>query len=222
MVQGIDVVELLVRDHRRAELLLITMDVQPTADLDDYFCTLREELVRHEVAEELIVYPAFRKHVPGGDVIAEVCIAEQAAAERAMAALEKVDVMSDIFRVQLEELRRLVLEHAKHEERDVFPALEENLGTEELGRLGDRYENALVSVPTHPHPHTPDTPPGNKVFGPIAAVADRMRDVMRMRDLADVVHTGAPYDEGELEVASPPYLLFVRSQLRMLSMGQAS
>jgi hypothetical protein len=34
-------------------------------------------------------------------------------------------------------------------------------------------------APTHPHPNAPDTPPGNMVLGPVAALADRFRDAMR-------------------------------------------
>lgn len=85
------VVELLKSDHQRVEELLSRLDATPLSDLENYYCGLREELVRHEVAEELIVYPAFRELVPGGDLIAESCIKEQSEAEEALAALEKED-----------------------------------------------------------------------------------------------------------------------------------
>ena len=48
--------------------------------------------------------------------------------------------------------------------------------------MGERYERAKASAPTHPHPHAPNTPPGNVVLGPIAALADRIRDAARNED----------------------------------------
>lgn len=179
MAEGTSVVELLLRDHKKATRLLERIESTPPQSLAEYFCNLREELVRHEVAEELIVYPAFRKHVERGDAIADSCIHEQAEAEKALAALEKEDLAGDSFRDQLTELRQSVLAHAGHEEADVFPGLERALDPVELGELGDRYEKALAAAPTHPHPHAPDTPPGNVMLGPIAALVDRVRDAMR-------------------------------------------
>ena len=41
--------------------------------------------------------------------------------------------------------------------------------------LGQRYEKAKKAAPSHPHPHAPDSPPGNVVLGPIAAVFDKVR-----------------------------------------------
>ena len=179
MAQGKSVIELLLRDHQKAERLLEELDSKSDAELPDYFCNLREELVRHEVAEELIVYPALREHVDGGDQIADACIAEQSEAEESLAALEKEDQAAPSFRSQLVELRQAVLGHAKHEESDVFPALQSQLDAQKLGELGDRYDKALEVAPTHPHPHAPDAPPGNVVLGPVAALVDHLRDKMR-------------------------------------------
>ena len=153
MAQGQNIVELLLRDHRKIESLLGMLDGESDEELGDYFCNLREELIRHEMAEELVVYPAFRKNVGGGNAIADACIAEQSEAEETLAALEKEDTTSISFRTQLGALRQSVLAHAKHEEADVFPALQRDTGASELAELGDRYDKALDAAPTHPHPH---------------------------------------------------------------------
>ncbi len=172
------IVDLVLRDHEKVKSLFAGVDVQGTDQLEDYFCNLREELVRHEVAEELVVYPAFRKHVSGADAVADACLAEQSSAEDTMSELEHEQPDTEAFRARLRELRAAVLEHAQHEERDIFPALANAVGEAELVQLGERYERALQMAPTHPHPHAPDTPPGNRVLGPVAALVDRMRDVM--------------------------------------------
>lgn len=179
MTEDQSVVELLLRDHKKVEAMIGQLEEMPESRLGDFFCQLREELVRHEVAEELIVYPAFRENVPGGDAIADACIAEQSEAEEMLARLDKDDPTTPAFRAQLAELGRAVLAHAEHEQVDVFPALERDTDRSQLEQLGQRYEKALASAPTHPHPHAPDSPPGNTVMGPVAALVDRIRDSMR-------------------------------------------
>ena len=174
-----DVVAAVKEDHRRVETMFSSLDTVEDSELVGYFCELREELVRHEVAEELVVYPALRRNVPGGDTIADACIREQSEAESSLSRLEKHEDEPVVLRAGLLQLRRDVLAHAEHEEREVLPSLETHTKAKDLQILGDRYRKALESAPTHPHPHAPDTPPGNTVLGPVAAVMDRMRDAMK-------------------------------------------
>ena len=51
-----------------------------------------------------------------------------------------------------------------------------SLGPDDRIELGKRYVKAKEAAPTHPHPHAPDSPPGNVVLGPVAALVDRVRD----------------------------------------------
>lgn len=61
----------------------------------------------------------------------------------------------------------------------MFPLLRQYEDIDTRRALARRYERALAAAPTHPHPHAPDTPPGNLLLGPIAAVLDRVRDAVR-------------------------------------------
>jgi hypothetical protein len=47
----------------------------------------------------------------------------------------------------------------------------------ELLELGDALRAAKRQAPTHPHPRSPDSPPGNLVVGSAVAVMDKARDV---------------------------------------------
>jgi hypothetical protein len=62
---------------------------------------------------------------------------------------------------------------------NIFPLLRALEGDEKLLEMGAKYERAKSNAPTHPHPHAPNTPPGNKILGPIAALFDKARDVAR-------------------------------------------
>lgn len=174
-----ELVQLLLADHQEAKSLLTGFDTVPAASRDEAFCQLTYELVRHEVAEEEVVYPALRRYVDGGDDLADLRIKEQSEAEQLLAEMEKAGVESPQFLPMFEKLRAEVLAHAEAEEQTVFPELTSSVNPDELRTLGKRYQMAKKAAPTHPHPHAPDTPPGNLVLGPVAAVIDRVRDAVR-------------------------------------------
>jgi hypothetical protein len=173
-----DLVELLLRDHDKVRGLLSRLDSTFDEDLGIYFCKLREEFVRHERAEELILYPALRMKVRGGDAVANECIEEHSRAEETLALLSEQDPLAASFRTRLIALRIAVLAHAKHEEADVFPSLGRHTHRRELAELGLLYEQALEAAPAHPHPHVHDSITGSVVFAPMAAVIDRIQLAM--------------------------------------------
>lgn len=170
-----DIIELIDEDHGLIKQRLFDAQQASKDRKAAAFWELTQQLVRHEVAEELVVYPDLRE-LPGGSAIADACIAEQGKAERSLADMEDMDVTADEFDSALVELSTAVLAHAQHEEREVLSLLREHCTAEQLLELGGRYQKAKSSAPTHPHPNAPDTPPGNKIVGPIAAVFDRIRD----------------------------------------------
>lgn len=174
-----NLIQLLLQDHQEAKHLLERFDTLPASQRDEAFCELTYTLVRHEVAEEEVVYPAVRRYVDGGDDLADMRIREQSQAEQLLADMEKAGVDGAAFPTMFSTLRADVLAHAEAEEQSVFPELTASVHEDELRALGRRYETAKKVAPTHPHPHVPDTPPGNLVMGPVAAVVDRIRDAVR-------------------------------------------
>lgn len=170
-----DIIQLIGEDHELIKKRLADVSTAPKDLRVADFWQLMQELVRHEVAEEVVVYPAVRK-LPGGEAIADSCIAEQAESERQLADMEDMDANSDRFTSALADLTRAVIDHARHEEKDVLSIMAENEPSTNLLELGERYRVAKNAAPTHPHPNAPDTPPGNKILGPMAALFDRVRD----------------------------------------------
>ena len=55
--------------------------------------------------------------------------------------------------------------HAQAEENGAFRLLQQSEDADARMTLGQRYEKAKRAAPTHPHPHAPDSPPGNVVLG---------------------------------------------------------
>ena len=174
-----DIVDLLSQDHEEAKQLLEEITGAAPGARKDLFWELVPALVRHEVAEEVVVYPTIRSEAPDGDAEVEPRLKEQRQAEEMLASMENLDPESDEFGQKLNQLRDDVLEHAQAEEQHIFPLLRALEHEEERAQLGARYEKAKASAPTHPHPNAPDTPPGNKVLGPVAAFADKLRDAAK-------------------------------------------
>lgn len=170
-----DVVQLLEEDHKLVQSRLESLSASAASGRGELFWKLTNDLVRHEVAEEVVVYPALRE-IPGGDAIADARIAEQSEAEEKLAHMEKLDAASPEFASELSSLKAAVLEHAKAEEETAFAMLLSALPSDRRIELGQRYTKAKDAAPTHPHPHAPDTPPGNVVLGSLAALVDRVRD----------------------------------------------
>lgn len=171
-----DIVVLLLQDHEDVKHKLELIEKAERSRVWDMFWDLTNDLVRHEVAEEEIVYPEVRKSLPAGDRLADERIAEQSEAEQLLAEMEKAGADDPQLMVRLTKLRKDVLAHAEKEETEVFAPLQQAIDDERRAELGQRYEKAKSAAPTHPHPNAPDTPPGDMMLGPVAALVDRTRD----------------------------------------------
>jgi hemerythrin superfamily protein len=174
-----DVIELLLSDHEEAKALLGRFDDIVPTERAGYFAEVVTALVRHEVAEEHVVYPIIRYASPGGEQEAKARIAEQTEAETLLVAMGKLDASSAEFALQFATLRHAVLEHARAEEGSTFPLLEQMEDAESRVALGGRYEHAKARAPSHPHPHAPHTPPGNAIVDSVAYLFDKARDAVR-------------------------------------------
>jgi len=135
--------ELLVRDHERIRTTLEQVESMSDEAIGPYFDELCRELVHHETAEELTLYPAFKEHVAGADSIADAVSAEQDKAEARLAELAAEDRTNPAFRQSLAVFRSLVIEHTGHEERALLKVLETHASFDDLVEIGRRYEAAL-------------------------------------------------------------------------------
>jgi hemerythrin superfamily protein len=173
-----DVISLLAQDHEAIKERFLELG---GADPDlrcRLFWELMDQLVRHEVAEEVVVYPALRQE-PGGDAVADARLAEEAQAERLLARMEKLDPTTEEFAGAVHDLETAVLAHAEREEAAVFPLLSANEESGYLALLGQKFKGEKLAAPNHPHPHSPHSPLAHKVVGPVAAFIDRVRDASR-------------------------------------------
>src|SRR6266550_3896489 len=78
------------------------------------------------------------------------------------------------------------------EEHHLFPKVNKLLGRQRLDELGEAMTQAKKTVPTHPHPRSPDEPPGNLVAGAGAALVDKALDTGRKLVRQKVPSAGRP------------------------------
>jgi hemerythrin superfamily protein len=175
VAQGI--IDALRRDHQQVRKMFAQLEAASGKRRGELFQRLVAELVRHEVAEEEILRPVSRRDA--GEAIANARIKEESRAEELLKAMEKLDPGSAEFAAKLAKLRRNVERHAEAEETKEFPRVAKKETAERLEQMGRAYEAAKRAAPTRPHPSMPNTPAGNLLAGPFAAVADRARDAVR-------------------------------------------
>jgi hypothetical protein len=177
-----DVIEILEHDHREVEEMFAELETLRGASTDEARSrrkTLTEqvtiELVRHSVAEEVIVYPQVEDKVDAEEV--EHAREEHAEAEETLQRLENLDADDPAFDDELATLMEEIRHHIEDEEGQMFAHMRQVMDADELRKLGARVEAFKKVAPTRPHPNVPNQPMARVAAGPAASLFDRMRDL---------------------------------------------
>lgn len=185
-----DVIQVLTHDHREVEEMFAELESlrgasseqarQRRQDLADQVTI---ELVRHSVAEEVLVYPEVERKISREE--AEHGRQEHAEAEEMMHKLGKLDPEDPGFDDELATLMQEIRHHIEDEEGEMFVHMRERLDEEELVKMGGRVEAFKKAAPTRPHPNVPNQALPRLAAGPVASMFDRMRDLATGRGAAD-------------------------------------
>jgi hemerythrin-like domain-containing protein len=185
-----DVIEVLEHDHREVEQMFAELESLRGASTDEQKTRRKDladqvtiELVRHSVAEEVLVYPQVEEKVSAEE--AEHAREEHAEAEETLARLEKLDADDPGFDDELATLMEEIRHHIRDEEGQMFAHMRQVIDAEELRKLGSRVEAFKKVAPTRPHPHVPNEPLPRLAAGPAASLFDRMRDLATGRGTGD-------------------------------------
>jgi len=185
-----DVIDVLEQDHREVEEMFAELESLRGAATEEAKSRRKDvadqvtiELVRHSVAEEVLVYPQVEKRVSAEE--AEHARKEHAEAEETLARLEKLDADDPAFDDELATLIREIRHHIEDEEGQMFAHMRQVIDDDELRRLGSRVEAFKKVAPTRPHPNVPNEPLPRMAAGPAASLLDRMRDLATGRGTDD-------------------------------------
>jgi hemerythrin superfamily protein len=206
-----DAITLLKDDHRTVEELFKRFERSGDAahaEKRELVGRIIEALSKHAAIEEQLFYPVTRETVPEVRDLALESLEEHHVVKWVLSELDGMDPAAERYDAKVTVLIETVRHHVEEEENDYFPKVRDELGAAALENLGEALQNAKQGAPSHPHPRSPDTPPGNLVAGAGAAVVDKVTDtvtgvaqgsVTALADLIEAV-TGAKIPRP----ASPP------------------
>ena len=177
-IQEGDVVDLLIHQHSQIRDLFDEVENTVGDDRKDAFDRLVRLLAVHETAEEEIIHPLARRTLPGGEENVDDRLEEERKAKEKLARIKSMDPQSRQFLTELDELRIAVLTHARAEERYEFLRIRDEISDAHRRGLAAAMRLAEAIAPTHPHPGV-ESATKNLLAGPVAALADRVRDLFR-------------------------------------------
>ena len=177
-------ITLLKNDHKTVEQLFKRFEKSGPRALktkQDIVERIVRELSIHAAIEEMVLYPAIREAAENGDMDKMVLesLEEHHLVKWVLWELERMSPDDERFDAKVTVLMENVRHHVAEEENELFPRVNKVYGRAQLADLGEAMENLKKTAPTHPHPRSPDEPPGNLVAGAGAALVDRALDVGR-------------------------------------------
>jgi hemerythrin-like domain-containing protein len=175
-----DAIALLKQDHREVEQLFKRFEKAGTnahRTKGRLVASMIEALSRHAAIEELVFYPAVRREVPKQESSVLEALEEHHVVKWLLSELEALDPAAERFDAKATVLIESVRHHVKEEETSLFPKVRARIERRRLVELGAELRDAKRRAPTHPHPRSPDEPPGNVLVGSAVAVMDKARDV---------------------------------------------
>jgi hypothetical protein len=181
-----DVFHVLKKDHDEVKAMLAQLEEGPKASTGatPEQLAFRKQAVdaviieqsKHEAAEQQYFWPAVKQLGPDGVRVAEMGLEQEAEADQVLAGLSKLNPDDAGFEERLLALVSDARAHIAYEEAHAWPLLRASIGEEEAHLLGDQITEAKKLAPTRPHPHIPPQAGPAKTAGPLAGLADRVRD----------------------------------------------
>jgi hypothetical protein len=178
--------DVLAKDHEDVRRMLAELMTGPTmaSGASENQLLLRKRMTEqliiaesgHESVEEMLFWPLVRARVADGNALADEAAVQEQTAKEVLDRLDKLDPGEATFEDLLGMFTTAAIQHIDFEEIRVWPALSVALSVAEAEDLGGQIIVAKQAAPTRPHPRTPGTPGVQKTVGPLAGLADRIRD----------------------------------------------
>ena len=181
-----DVFRVLKQDHDEVKAMLAQLEAGPkaTTGATPEQLAFRKQALdaviieqsKHEAAEQQHFWPAVKQLGPDGVRVAEIGLEQEAEADKLLADLDKLNADDEGFEEQVTAFSADARAHIAYEEAHAWPLLKASIGEEEAQLLGSQITEAKKLAPTRPHPHIPPQGGPAKTAGPMAGLADRLRD----------------------------------------------
>jgi hemerythrin superfamily protein len=139
MTNQIDVIDLLLRDHRMIDALAEQLDaVDDPAEIRRLYLRIAEELAAHEAAEQQVVFPAFQAALEKADDTVSRRMGEHEEMNELLAEMRLLPSDCFGFAKRGSALLLEVKAHFLREEESVFERMRDTFSADELTELGRR------------------------------------------------------------------------------------
>ena len=175
-------ITLLKNDHRTVEKLFVRFEKagdKAFVEKGELIGRIVQELSVHAAIEEQVFYPYIRLNVEGVEDDTLEALEEHHIVKWVLSELEHMDAEDERYTAKATVLIENVRHHVEEEEGGLFPRVAKALNDRQLDEMGARLDRAKENAPKRPHPRSPDTPPGNLVTGPAAALADLATETVK-------------------------------------------
>merc|ERR1712187_303424 len=168
------------QDHREIESYYdrITKSTDKT-EQTQYQNLITWELARHSIGEELVVYPAFEKHLKDGVALADKDRKEHQSVKEQLKKFQNLKPTDPTFLPTIQSLMKDLSQHIHEEETSDLPQLEEALSEEDSRSLSKTFGRTKMFVPSRSHPSAPSKPPYETAVGLMTAPIDHLADLFR-------------------------------------------
>jgi len=176
-----DIVDVLAEEH--TALRMLAEPVGAPVDDGSAYLAWSDRVIRHEIAEELVVYPVLLGF-DGGMAVVDSRLEDQSDIEHRLVALGREAAGTAQFRMGAS---RLVLGHLAHLEREdsqVLPILASRVGRRRRIDLGRRFREVQQVAPMHRLPQGVRIPTSRTVVDRTSALSVWLRDVAVSSGLA--------------------------------------
>jgi len=173
------------KDHLLVRENFASMTLSKDADTKQrIFNDTIKMLSQHDVAEEMIIYPAARNFSSEGIRLADKAVEDTKVLEQELYKMDQMFGTGNLkqsqtgdFDAHLLKVQNLLFPHVEWEETVLFPFLEKHLAGDDIANLNKYFEMAKVGAPTRPHPDGPHSAAGKLLTGPLVSFMDHIRDL---------------------------------------------
>ena len=133
-----NVVDLIEHDHREVEQLFAEFKASPAKAKAIEIC---DELDRHTKAEDVAVYPVFEEELSNSKDKVHEAEDEHKEARKLIGRIRNTEDEGHLSEL-MTELEQAIQHHVREEETDMLPKARNELPADELGELGEKFEEA--------------------------------------------------------------------------------
>lgn len=139
-----DVFEVLKKDHQEAREMFKKIEglsAGAKKTREDVYGKLKQELLRHALAEEKAFYPQFRQQRETHDLVEEG-YSEHDHVKKMLKKIDAMPVDSDDWMDAIRDLKEAVEHHVKEEENELFPKIRKMIEKDRAEELAEQVQQA--------------------------------------------------------------------------------